>query len=140
MVKNPDVKKVILAIFLRVVALCITVYIASISNLVFLDILEKHLGYESPAGSFWGGDLTDNFVSLYLALIFFGSIIFGTLGKWWDFAFIILFISLGIWEYQGISTTTSSMFVGLAVAALLGNVIGFGLKLLRQKHFPKFDI
>ena len=97
------------------------------------------MGYNTP-DVFWGGGLDDAFIALGLTLVLWSGIIFGALGKIQDYCFIGFCLVFGLWDYNGTSTVTYGMFWGLIGAALTGNAIGFGFKLLRQRFLPKLKV
>lgn len=126
--------KIVIRTFLLLFVFISTWY----SSDFFLYILVKYLGYINPNDYF--SFLLDALVSVSIGSVFLGSIVFGSLGKKFDYFLIsLIFIAASIAFFYS-EKSTSSMFVGLAIAALLGNTIGFGLKLLRKKYFPKFNI
>ncbi len=126
-------------ILLRIILLCIVSVLAYYSIPFFLNILEKYLGYTTPSG-FFGFTLSDGFVSLDLGLLFWGSLIFGALGKKTDYLLTILLLASALWEYIGLETITKNMYLGLVATLLIGSAIGFALKLARQKFLPKLKI
>jgi hypothetical protein len=139
MVQKSRTGSIIWKVSLRLLALFISFFIAIWGSSTAIVILKNYLGYVTPEG-FFGFTLTDDFVSLDLMLVFLSGIFLGTLGKKADyFIFIVIFLQ-ALWEYNGTSTITDAMFFGLFGAALIGNAIGFGLKLLRQKFLPKLKV
>lgn len=113
--------------------------LAAYSAHFFLDILENYLGYKTPSG-FFGFTFADAFVALDLGLLFWGSLIFGILGKKIDYLIVFLLLLSALWEYFGTETITTNMYIGLVIALLVGSVIGFVLKLARQKFLPKLKV
>lgn len=132
-------QQIALLVILRIVLICLTVYVAAYTLPIALEILRSDLGYQNP-NTFWGGNITDDFESLALTLPFWSGIIFGALGRKVDYIIIGLFLALGIWEYTGTETTTAQMYLGLAAATVIGNLVGFTFKLLRQKFLPKLKV
>jgi len=126
-------------ILLRIVLFCMMVYLAAYESVFALNILWNYLGYVTPEG-FFGFTFTDDFVSVELPLVLFGSIFFGVLGKKIDYILIFLILLQALWEYNSTSTVTYGMFWGLVGAAIIGNVIGLILKLLRQRFLPKLVV
>jgi hypothetical protein len=61
------------------------------------------------------------------------SIILGTIGKKIDYVFILSLFILSSLEYFSAENMTMLVYLGLVVATILGNVIGFGLKILRKR-------
>jgi hypothetical protein len=139
MVQNSRAWIIVWKVLIRVIFFCGAVWLAAYTSGFALDILENNLGYKTP-DVIWGGNLVDGFVGLGLSLVFLGSIIFGILGKKVDYFIIFCFIALGFWDFWSTSTVTLNMYLGLIGAAILGNAIGFGLKLLRQKFLPKVTV
>ena len=138
--RTPSIISIFGVALLRVALLCVTVFVAAYTSPTALEILKNYLGYQAPSGFFWGTSLSDDFVSIVFTLSFWSGIIFGTLGKWWDYLLISLFVALAVWEFTGLATITVPMLIGLAISIILGNAIGFALKLLRQKFLPKLTI
>jgi hypothetical protein len=130
---------IVWGILLRIILLCVVIALAAYSAHFFLDILENYLGYKTPSG-FFGFTFADAFVALDLGLLFWGSLIFGILGKKIDYLIVFLLLLSALWEYFGTETITTNMYIGLVIALLVGSVIGFVLKLARQKFLPKLKV
>jgi hypothetical protein len=139
MVHKQRIALIVWFIFLRIVFLSLLLYIGAIISNIALDILKDYLGYHAPEGIF-DINFSDLFISFDLALVFLSGIFFGALGRKSDYIFIFLIFAQAIWEYLGTPTFTFYMGVGLLVALISGNAIGFSLKLFRQKFLPKLKV
>ena len=126
-------------ILLRIIFLIVVFLIAGYESQFAFSVLQDYLGYQTP-DIFWGGGLVDSFISFELSFIFLSGILFGALGRKIDYLLNAIFIIYGLWDYNGTSTVTYGMFWGLVGAAIIGNIIGFVLKLLRQKFLPKLVV
>jgi len=134
--KSPTVIT-LLSILYRIFLFIAVIVIAFYTSPFFLDILEKYLGYITPSG-FLGFTLADWGVSIELATVFWAGTIFGTLGRKWDYLLIAFFFVFALVDYIGSESATVPMYIGLIATLLIGNAIGFVLKLARQKFLPKF--
>jgi hypothetical protein len=95
------------------------------------------LGYQNgPVGLFDMANLGDWEVSFLLSSVFWFGIIFGTLGKKIDYILFLVFFIFALWDYFYPPAASYEVFLGLIGAAVLGNIIGFILKLARKKLFP----
>jgi hypothetical protein len=139
MVQNSRAWLIVWKIFLRIVVLILVAFIANFESPLALEILKNNLGYITPEG-FFGFNLTDDFVSFELALVFVSGVFLGLLGKVADYILIIFFILFAAYDYFSVTSLTNLMTFGFVGAVLLGNAIGFGLKLLRQKFLPKLKV
>ncbi len=95
------------------------------------DFVMGTLKYQIPSG-FFGFTLTDWILSWEIATTFWLGVIFGTLGKKIDYILIAAFFVLSSLEFYSADNMTLLVYSGLVGAALLGNAIGFALKLLRH--------
>jgi hypothetical protein len=139
MVQNSQFALIIWKISIRIIILIITVVVANQTFPQGLEILQNYLGYKTP-DVIWGENLVDGIVAIGFGVVFWGGILFGSLGKKVDYFFILIFIVLGLWDFWTTSTVTTAMYLGLIGAAVVGNVIGFVLKVLRQKFLPKLEV
>ena len=94
------------------------------------------LGYQTPPG-FFGFTIIDGILAWTLSFIFWSGILFGILGKKIDYVPIVLIIALALWMYSGTDNVTPQMYLGLLGVALLGNAIGYILKLARLRWLSK---
>lgn len=138
MVQKSRIGLVIWYILLRIFFLCLLVWVAGELYSPTLDLLKNNLGYHTP-NSFL--DVFINWAAAWdLDSVFLACIFFGILGGRIDYFIITIFIILGFWDFHGIETVNIQMYLGLFGAAVLGNAIGFGLKLLRKKFLPKLKV
>jgi hypothetical protein len=136
--KHP-VAVIVWKISLRFIFLIAVFTFAFYCSDVSFEILKKYLGYITPPG-FFGFTLADFFVSLELGSVFISGIMFGALGQIIDYPVTLLFLIWGLWDYHGIPTVTTNMYLGLLGAIIIGNLIGFALKLFRQRFLPKLKV
>lgn len=99
----------------------------------FQNFNENIFQYINPPGFFAMASLAESLLALDLALVFWSGIILGASGKKSDYILIVLIILYALWGYSGTTNVTSQMYLGLIGAAILGNAIGYGLKLARLK-------
>jgi hypothetical protein len=125
--------KIFLAILLRLVLVIIAIVISIFFfPLTFQGLLIETLKYQTPSG-FFGFTLTESILSLFMVSMLWISIILGTIGKKIDYVFILSLFILSSLEYFSAENMTMLVYLGLVVATILGNVIGFGLKILRKR-------
>jgi hypothetical protein len=98
------------------------------------DFVMNTLHYQIPNG-FFGFTATDWFLSWEIASTFLVGLILGSLGRKIDYIFIITFFILLSFDFLSSDNMTLLVYSGLVGAAALGNAIGFGIKLLRQRIF-----
>ncbi len=92
------------------------------------------LGYEKPSG-FFGFTFADWDVAWFIASTLLAGIIFGTIGKKVDYIFIVIFFILCSLDFFYTDNMTLLVYAGLVGTTVVGNAIGFILKLARQKFF-----
>jgi hypothetical protein len=139
MVQNSLVLRVVWQILIRIIFLCLAVWIAAYTSSFALDILKNNLGYVTP-DSIFDVNFSDMFISLDFALVFWSGVFFGNLGRKIDYILIAIIFVLGLWEFVGTPNATLAMHLGLVGAVVFGNAIGFGLKLLRQRFLPNIKV
>lgn len=106
---------------------------------ISLEILKNYLAYTTPLVD-WGDLLVDASIAVSLGMVFWGALLFGAIGKKVDYLFIFLFTLFGFLNFYITETVTIQMYLGLIAAIIIGNAIGFALKLLRQRFLPKWDL
>ena len=136
--QSPSIISIFGTAFIRVVLLIVVVVITWLTSIFFWEIIKNYLGYQTPEVFF--SFVTDLVVIFGFGLIFWGSIMFGALGRRWDYLIIIVLTGWGFYSYTFIEEGTARMFLGLIGAAIIGNAIGFALKLLRQRFLPKLKV
>ena len=135
MVQRSRTTSIILGIFLRIFLFVVAVFLGIyLFPITIHDFVTNTLGYIRPS-VFFGFTWADWDVGWMMALSLWIGVIFGTLGKRGDYIFIALFFFLASLDYFYTDNMTLLVYSGLVGATLLGNAIGFGLKLLRQKYF-----
>ena len=98
-----------------------------------LYFMENILGYQRSSG-FFGFSIEHLVLSFIMALILWVSTFFGALGTKVDYWVIGGFLILAFIIFQGSSI---NMYLGLIGVALLGNFLGYLLKLARERWFDK---
>ena len=99
----------------------------------FYQLNNDVFGYQNPPGFFSIPSLADWILAWVLAMIFWSGIFFGTIGKKIDYILISLFLIFGLWNYLYTDNVTSQMYLGFIGIALLGNALGYLLKLARLR-------
>lgn len=112
-----------------IIAIVISIFFFPIT---FQSLLTETLGYQTPSG-FFGFTFTESILSLVMVSMLWISIILGSIGKKIDYIIIFILFILSSLEYFSAENMTPLVYSGLVVATILGNVIGFGLKILRKK-------
>jgi len=74
-------------------------------------------------------------IAWFISSTLWAGIIFGTIGKKMDCIFIIGFFVLCSLDFLYTQNMTWLVYSGLVGAAVVGNAIGFILKLARQRFF-----
>ncbi len=126
---------VIVRFILRFSLVCVIVYIAAQISPLFQDLNSHLFHYKTPIGFFDMASWADSILALCLGLNLLGGIILGVIGKKTDYVIISGIFLFGLWNYTGTGNVTLDMYLGLIGTLVLGNVIGFGLKLARRKFF-----
>lgn len=127
------VLEVILRIILIVVAFGIGAFF--FSNTIHGFVLDT-LKYQIPNG-FFGFTFADWDVAWFISSSFWIGIIFGTIGKKIDYYVVFLFFILFSFDFFYTENMTSLVYSGLVGATILGNLIGYMLKIGRQNYFAK---
>lgn len=122
-----------IALFVGIIALS-----AFISD-PFHSLILDHLHYQIPEG-FFSGSWADWSLAWVLTNVFLSGVIFGTLGKKIDYAFIAAAIGIAIWEFTGTANVTSALYITLLTTIAISNIVGFCLKLVRERFLPKLKI
>jgi hypothetical protein len=132
--KSPTVK-ISLEILLRVFLFFIVLIVGYYSAILSLNFLVNNLGYkETCSGFFCLPGIAIALTSFAVSYSFWLGVIFGTLGKKFDYFLIAIFVaaaSLTLYNFE------FSLTLGLVVVATLGSLFGFVLKLLRQRFLRK---
>lgn len=135
MVQKSLATSIILETVLRVLLLIICIAIGIYFFPVTIhNFVVNTLGYQKPAG-FFGFTFADWEVSWLISSSLFSGIIFGALGKKIDYIFIVILFFLSSLDFLFTENITFVVYLGLSGSAILGNVIGYGLKLARKKFW-----
>jgi len=126
----------ILKIFLQSISRLL-LFLVAIGLGIFLPQVQLHsfvidtLGYQSPPG-FFGFNLQAWPIVWLMSSMFWVGVIFGTLGKVTDYILIGIFFIFTSFVLLA-DNITLYVYSGLIGTAILGNLIGFALKLLRKR-------
>ena len=131
MVQGTRIKQVITSIVVRIIAFGAALYASAYIPTNTLYFMENTLGYQRTSG-FFGFTIEHLILALTINFIFWASIFFGALGKKIDYWIIGGFFCFSLLLFQG---SGISMYLGLIGVAILGNFIGYTLKLARERWF-----
>ena len=135
MVQKSSAKSVGLGILLRILFLVLALGIGVFFfPFTIHDFVVNTLGYQKPSG-FFGYSFADWEIAWLLCSVLWAGIIFGTLGKKVDYIFFSVIFFFTLWDYSYPPAVPFKVYLGLMGGAAIGNVIGFGLKLARQRFF-----
>ena len=121
---------------LRTSFILATIVLAAYTTSPFFELNQNVFHYQNPSG-FFIASWAEGVLAWVLALIFWSGILFGALGRRIDYILVALFIIFGLWNYFYTDNVTPQMYLGLFGVALLGNAIGYMLKLARLKWFER---
>ncbi len=136
--KSPKIRQV-LKILARIILFIVIVIGSAFISDPFHNLLIDVLGFKNPEG-FFIGSWAEWSLALFLTFTLIGGVIFGSLGKKIDYFFIAILIALDIREWIGTENITLNIWLALIATIIVGNAIGFGLKLLRQKFLPRLKV
>lgn len=134
MVSNKRAK--IILIFIRPILFAFTIVLAASSSRPLRDSIEQIFGYQNPPG-FFIPSLADWGLAFAIAILFWGSILFGGIGRKTDYFIAAVFFIFSLWTFVYTDNVTPLMYIGLVGMALLANAIGYALKLFRLKWLKK---
>ncbi len=124
-------RMVLLRVFLFVVILVVGFYgVASFESFVRDSLHFK----ETCSGLFCLNGIETGLMALILSYSFWIGVIFGTLGKKADYIIIGILTILALVSFYGLDL---QMYLGLIEVIFAGNLIGFILKILRQKFLVR---
>lgn len=126
----------IILVCTRILFFLSVIVMGAFSSGFFYSLNEKIFEYQNPAG-FFIPSLADWGLAFALAVVFWSGTLFGLIGKKIDRILILFFILFGLWTYVYTDNITPQMYLGLVGVALLGNTIGYGLKLARLRWLKK---
>ncbi len=139
MVQKSRTSTIVLGIFLRVFIILAVVVFSYYSSNISLEILRDYFGYRTPLVD-WGDILVDASIAISFGMTFWAALLFGVIGKKIDYIFIMLFLLFGFLNFYFTETVTFQMYIGLITGLVFGSLIGFVLKLLRQRFLPSWKI
>jgi hypothetical protein len=111
--------------------------LSALTSTIAHDVILNIFGYQIPSDFSDTGSWADWSLAFVTTSLFWSGIIFGTFGEKIDYVFVALTILFAAWEYIYSSNITPQMYLGLIGVAVIGNLIGFCLKLARQKWFTR---
>lgn len=124
--------KIIFRIFLLIIVVGISLFFFPSTVHEFVtEVLE----YQRPTGVL-GLSRSDWIIAWIMSASFWVGIVFGALGKKIDYIFILSFFLLMSLNHFYTANMTWLVYSGFVGATVIGVLLGFGLKLLRQKFFP----
>lgn len=126
------VLKISLAVTSRLLLLVIVVILSAYTSETAHQLITETFGYQNPSG-FFVPSWADSILAWTLTMLFLGAIFFGALGRRIDYIFIGIIILFTIWSFVGTDNVTNQMYLGLIGVAVVGNAIGYALKLARHK-------
>ena len=135
MVQN-SLSKNIISIIFRISLFVGILFFAMFVLYPIHDFILGTLNYKNPS-DFFGTSWAEWSLAWVLTCVLWGGIIFGTLGKKIDYIFFALILSLALWEFVFTDNVTLQMYLGLVGIAVLGNILGYMLKVGRQNYFGK---
>jgi hypothetical protein len=132
-------RKTILSVGLQIISSIGLLILSSIIGIFFFpiaihDFLINILGYQRPTG-FFGFTFADWDVAWILASCLWTGIILGGIGRKVDYIFIFLFFLLTSVEFFYTENMTLTVYLALVGVTVLGNLIGFAIKVLRKKYW-----
>ena len=125
-----------MAVLLRVILFIGIVLVSIFWVGPWKDLVAGMLGFKEICDGFlcFQG-LETELLAIILSWSLWFGIIFGTLGKKSDYLLISITFIFTFFLFTQESGKTLEMFFGLIAITAIGNAIGFGLKLLRQRFF-----
>ncbi len=121
-----------MTILSRILLLLLALTVSFFAAVPFEYFNDTILGFQKPVG-FFGFTIADGILAWTLSFMFWSGVVFGTFGKRIDYTFIALVALFAFWIYSSTENVTSAMYLGLFGVALLGNAIGYMLKLARLR-------
>ena len=123
---------------LRLILLVLVFVLGIFSEIPVTTFLTQTLQYHEPVGFFDSlNGLETGFLSVFLSWIFWMGILFGGIGKKGDYIFIGISVILLALLFSQEAGSTPQMYLGLIGVAVLGNALGYCLKVGRQNWFGK---
>src|SRR3989344_7670928 len=126
MVQRSRTLKIILGMGARIVLLLAVFFIGLFTSTPAYNFIEG-TGYK-PSDGFFGSSWGNWELAWVLASVFWGGIIFGTLGKRVDYIFFGLLFLFAVWEYSYPPIVSMQVYLGLVGVAVISFIIGFILK------------
>ena len=123
---------ILLRIFLLFVVIALGAFTALPTHTFVIDSLR----FENPS-DFFGSSWADWSLAWILASLFWGGIVFGVSGKKIDYFFTLLLSVIGFLGFVYTKNVMPLMYLGLVGVAVLGNVLGYMLKVGRQNWFGR---
>jgi len=135
MVQGTRVIEIIKTVSVRLLLIIPVLFLGALTSSVGHEYL-VFMGYQAPSG-FFGFALTEELLAWFLSSIFWSGLIYQTFGKKIDQIFIITIFVIVSWEYFSADNMTWQIYFGLIGVALLGNFLGYLLKLGRERWFEQ---
>ena len=133
MVQGAQIVGVVQAILIRILLLALVFTAVYFTTDIFHNFNENTFHYINPPGFFSMASLAEWFLALDLALVFWTGVMFGAVGKKTDYILIATIFLYALWGYSGAANVTQQMYLGLIGVALLGNALGYMLKVGKER-------
>jgi hypothetical protein len=139
MVQNSRASVIVWNILLRLLLFIVVIIVGFFPPLQLYLFINEGLGYVSPGG-FFGFDFSDWEVTWIIAWTFWSGLIFGMLGKKIDYFIILFFVLFALYDFSTPTPVNPNLYILLVSTIVSSNVIGFALKLARQKFLPGWRV
>lgn len=128
--------KTVIDVVTRILILLVVLFLSAFTSDPAHDFILNIFHYQNPSG-FFAASWAEWSIAWVLTSVFWSGIIFGAIGKKIDYIFNFVIILFALWEYIGAENVTPQMYLGLIGVALLGNALGYALKIGRKNWFGK---
>lgn len=128
-----QVVKMIRLIFSRAFILIGAFFIGIFTSSPFYNLIQR-FSYQSP-GSFFDFSLGGWEIAWVLSWVLWASVLFGIFGKKIDYIFLFFLLLFALWDFSSPTYVPQAIYIILGGVALVGSIIGFGLKLLRLRFW-----
>ena len=126
----------VLGVFVRILLLIIALGLGGFTSFPFHAFILDTLNFKNPS-DFFGASWADWGLAWTLTSLFWSGIVFGALGKKIDYIFIAIIFLFSLLIFFYTKNVTLAIYLGLVGVAVLGNVLGYMLKVGRQTWFGR---
>ena len=132
MVQGTRVGLIIWAIVWRFLVFVSIVIISLFLQDPFYSFLINTLHYQEPAGFF---GFSPYFFGLgwVLSWMFWSTIVYGTIGSKFDYLFVLFVFAFSLLNFFFTENVNTTTYLGLVGVALLGNALGYMLKVGKER-------